>query len=469
MLKELRYKKTAQKIWIILAVLIVPAFVFWGFGQSFKSREGSQYAGRIFGKKISLLEYRDAFQAVKNQAIIQFQENFSEIEKHLNLESQAWERLLLLYEAKRRKIKASDEEVIKLIKSYPFFQKKGRFDNRTYTEILRYVFRTQPRVFEEETRQNIILSKLYKEVTDNVVLSEEEIREAYRKENEEISIDYLCANPLDFIKEITAIAEEELKDFFVKNKLDFKQPLSFNVEYISSDAEEKIKKLILKINKRDGFSKVAKDPKVSIKETGFFSQTDSIPGIGWSPAVIGLISKLNVGEISLPIKIDKTYYIFRLKERKDPYIPDYESIKERIKEEFIKKKSYAIAKEKISACLKKIREIPMETIDFNQLAKEFGLKSGTTKEFKYASYIEGIGASDNFWRIAQNLKDNETSEIIEVEGTGLYLIKRKNRIPFDEKKFETEKDEFMKWLLMQKKQEYFAKFIEELKRKNQAF
>ena len=112
MLKKLRKKKTAKKIWIILIVLIMPAFVLWGFGSFIRGKQDSPYLGIIFGRKISFLEYKDALDAVRNQAIIQFGDNFQEIEKNLNLESQAWERLLLLAEAKKRKISASDREVI---------------------------------------------------------------------------------------------------------------------------------------------------------------------------------------------------------------------------------------------------------------------------------------------------------------------------------------------------------------------
>src|SRR4030042_1529955 len=124
MLKILRKKKTAKKIWIILIILIVPAFVFWGFGSYIRSKQEASYAGIILGRRITFLEYKDALGAVRNQAVIQFGDNLSEIEKNLNLQSQAWEGLILLTEAKRRRISASDAEVIQPIQGYPFFQRK---------------------------------------------------------------------------------------------------------------------------------------------------------------------------------------------------------------------------------------------------------------------------------------------------------------------------------------------------------
>jgi hypothetical protein len=35
--------------------------------------------------------------------------------------------------------------------------------------------------------------------------------------------------------------EQELKDYFNQNSLEFKQPLSFNAEYVSSESEDKIR------------------------------------------------------------------------------------------------------------------------------------------------------------------------------------------------------------------------------------
>ena len=181
MLKLLRNKKTAKKIWIGLAIIIMPAFIFWGFGGAMRDRDEKGYIGKISGKKISTLEFKDSLSAVKNIAIMQYGENLQAIEKTLNLEALTWQRLALLGSAKKLKIKASDQEVVNQVESYPFFMRQGKFDNKTYNDILRYVFHTQARIFEEQTRQNIIISKLYNKVTDGITVEDKEVREEYLK------------------------------------------------------------------------------------------------------------------------------------------------------------------------------------------------------------------------------------------------------------------------------------------------
>lgn len=457
MLKLLRHKKIAKKIWIILAVLVLPAFVLWGAGSATRSQRQDKYAGKIFGRAISYLEYKDAIDAVRNMAIMQLGEKFYELQPYLNLESQAWERLVLLYEAKKRRIKVSDEEVIKLIGSYPFFYKKEEFDKDLYNRIVKELFRTQVRVFEEQVRQNLMLVKLFNVITKDIKLSDGEIKSAYKKENEQVSVSYLTANPVDIAKDINP-PEGEIKEFFAKNQLLFKEPLSFNIEYLISESEENIKKAYLRTRKKEGLVKIASDLGLEVKESGLFTQIDSIPGIGWSPHIMSMIARLKPQEFSPPLRIDKQYCLLRIKERKEPYIPDFENIKGKVKEALVKKKSFQLAGEKLEECIKK------GEADMDKLAKDFGLKSGATDMFKYSGYLEGIGPTGEFWLAANNLKDNEISKPIELP-SGFYIIKLKSRIPADENKFVAEKEAFSQKLLTQRKEEAFLKSTEELKRK----
>jgi parvulin-like peptidyl-prolyl isomerase len=167
--------------------------------------------------------------------------------------------------------------------------------------------------------------------------------------------------------------------------------------------------------------------------------------------------------------MDKYYYILRLKEKKDPFVPNLETIKEKVKEAFTKDKAQEIARQKIEDALKELKtkyQSDPKSADFSEAAKLFGLESGSTELFKYGSYIEGIGASDKFFVQAKELKDGGFSEIIDMP-FGFYIIKLNTRVPIDENKFTGEKNEFTQRLLLQKKEELFAKFVEELKGKAQ--
>jgi len=470
MLKSLRKKRLAKIIWTILAIIIVPAFVLWGSSSLIRSKEESGYVGKIFGRNITTLEFQDAINATKNQLLIEYIDSPEELQK-INLQYLAWQRLVLLAQAKKQKIKAGDEEVAEVIESYPFFRKKGRFDAGIYERILQYEFNTQARIFEEQIRQNLLIMKLYRQVTKDITASEEEVKKEYRKLNEELSIYYLAALFDEFGKNINP-SEEEVKNYFNNNPLQFKQPLSFNLEYIVLEPQEAdkkaiedtVKEIVALINKKEEFAKIARDFNLQLKETGLFGQSDSIPGIGWSPQILDLLAKAEITQFLPPLVIDKNYYILRLKEKKDPYLPEFELIKEKVKDALAKESAKKSAKGAIDECLRNLKEKYQsnpEGADFDKIAAKFKLKSGSTDLFKYGSYIEGIGASDIFFLEAQGLGEAQFSEIISGP-SGFYIIKLKSKTPVDEEKFIEEKEGFRDKLLTQKKQEYFNSFLQDL-------
>jgi len=331
MLKILRNKKTAKKVWIGLAVIIIPAFTLWGFGGGMRSKEETAAAGKIFGRTVTNLELKESLAAVKTSAIMQFGDKLPEIEKYLNLPAQAWERLILLYEAKNRKIKVGDKEVIDLIKKTPYFQGNSGFNNKIYQETLRYIFRLQPRTFEEQIRQSLILSKLYQQVTDKIKLSDEQIRQEYLEINEELSINYIASFYSDFAKKIKP-SDNEIAGFFEKNKAMFKEPPSANkATYIpelaqikdkvkeafikessQKAAEAKIKECAEKL-KQSSFTEAASACGLKGASTVFFKSSDQIKELGNADIFWNAAKKLKNNLPSNVLSNDKGYYIIKLK------------------------------------------------------------------------------------------------------------------------------------------------------------
>jgi hypothetical protein len=466
MVKKLHNKNFQKKIWIILTIFILPAFVIWGSGSITRSQSKSVIIGKVDGKKITAQEFEESLFTVRNMAISQLGETFSELEKYLNIPEQAWERIILLSEAKKRKIKTTDREVIENIQKDPMFQGKNGFNNQIYSQVINYVFHTQPRQFEEEVRQNICLTKLYEEVTKEIQPNEEETLKEYRKENEKVIFNYIGAVFADFEKNI-APTEKELNGYFSKHSLDFKEPPAFRVEYLAINSEDKIKKMPARLRKNQDLNTLAKDLGLEVKETGMLKQNDPIPEIGWSSQISNLISGLKVDEIARPVMVNNTVYIIKLKETKESYVPELKDIKDKVKEALIKQSSEIIAKEKIENCLKEMRDLTKtaaNTIDFQTLAKKYELKYGETEDFKYGSYIKGIGASDAFFDRAKDLKPKEFSSVIH-GASGFYIIKLKSFTPIDKALFQKEKEGFVRKLREKMKLESFNKFLGQLKGK----
>ncbi len=294
MLKILRNKKTAKKVWIGLAIIIIPAFALWGFGGGFRSRQETAPAGKIFGRNISYTEFRDAIAAEKIMAIMRFGDKLGEVQQYLNLEAQAWERLILLAEAKKRRITASDQEVIEDIENSSVFQFRGAFNNKIYNEILRYSLRVQPRIFEELTRQNLILSKLHKQVTDKVSLSDEQIKNEYAKANQELSIYYVASLVSDFAKNISPTGKE--------------------IEAAKKSAGEKIKECLSQLATEE---LLAAGRKLGLKtgSTGLFKYGAFIDGLGPAQVFWDASDGLKENQPSQIISVQAGFYIIKIKSR----------------------------------------------------------------------------------------------------------------------------------------------------------
>jgi peptidyl-prolyl cis-trans isomerase D len=460
MLKILRNKKTAKKIWIGLAIIIIPAFAFWGFGGSERTPEEKAIAGRLFGKNISYQEYKESLSAVRVQAVMQFGDNLPKLEKYLDLEAQAWERIILLYEAKRRNFQATDKEVVETIESAPYFQDKSGFSDKLYMQTLRYVLGVKPRTFEEQTRQNIILSKLYKQVTEGASVTAKEVRDDYEKTNQELSIFYIEAKTDDFAKKIK-LTDSQVREYFDKNKALFKEPESFNIEYCAVTSESQNNALAALLTKKVPMEKAVKELGLSLTETGFFNLNSTVPGLGWPAESTGIFTKLKTGEYAPLIQANKTSYIIRLKEKRESYTPEFEKVKEKVKTQMVKETAAKLAEGKINECAKKI-----STMDFNKAAKKCGLKVKTSLPFKAASRVEGLGQTDIFWNTAKSLKAGQSSQLIS-QNDNFYLIKVKSITPVDEKKFLQERGALEDKLLTAKKQEKFNQLLNQLKQKAQ--
>jgi hypothetical protein len=177
MLKQLRQKKVMKKVLWGLAFIIIPAFVLWGAGGL---REQGKYAGIVFGKRIAFDEYRDSYNAVRSLALLTHGSDFRKMRDTLRLEETAWDRLILVKEAERKRIKVADEEVIARIAALPLFQtKEGFFNQKNYAMILNNILRTTPRRFEEEMRESLMIERLMAGIFRNTPEpTEPEIKEA---------------------------------------------------------------------------------------------------------------------------------------------------------------------------------------------------------------------------------------------------------------------------------------------------
>lgn len=499
MLKSLRKKGVAKKILWVIAVLIILSFGLWGQSNQVSSLGPGRFAGRIFGKKISLEEYAFNLHQSQIQAIIHYGQNFNRIKQFLNLEAEAWDRIILLQEARKRGIKISDQDVVKTVESYEFFQREGQFDKLLYNDLLRFVFRIQARDFEEGVRDALKLARLYEQETENLTVPDQEIFDAYKQSHEKIQVSYILFTNDDFKNQVTE-DEARARDYYQTHQNDFLNPPMVNVEYIRFDfpaqpdpadlsekktedgnaaagatateaqKDETARKAIevyRELTATPAFAQIAAKNNLKIEESGFFSMEQPNLKAGWSYPVIQKIFQLKAGEVSEPIATDEGYQILKIKEAKPAFMPEYREIQSKVMEAWKTSEAAQLAKQNAGEILKKVRETAanFKRPDFGQIAKDMGLEVAQTPAFSRGEYLPKIGISKDFQEAAFALnEENSISNVVEA-GKGYAILHRDATTPVDMKEFEKQKEEFAEDLLIEKKNKAFSDFLTHLRLK----
>ena len=488
MLKTLRKKGVAKKVLWFTAIIIILSFGVFGTANYYQGGNESSHAGRIFGKKITFDEFQESFLHARNQAILRYGDNFDKIAPMLDLDSEAWDRLILLQEAKKRRIKVLDEEVVDTIEDFEFFKQKGRFDPVIYNKIVRYVFRCEPREFEEGVRESLIFSKLFEQETSNAEISEEQALQEYQRKNEQAQVSFIMLSADSFQKDAVVTAEEA-KEFYEQNKDDFRLPPSINIQFItiatpknpepaSAETEPKpsqttddiqalLKNISDEAQKTRDLEAIAKKFNLSIQETGFISMESTFVKSPLPFSVLQTAFDLPENQISVPLETPQGTHIIKVKEKKDSYIPLFDDASQKATEMLSAKKSRALARQKAEGYLSQMKETFKNdpNTDFTQLAKSLNLNAEQTPMFLRNQYLPTIGISKDFQESAFLLsKENPLSDIVET-AKGFCIIHLDQYIPIDQEKYKKEKDNFFKELAVSKKNESFSQFVLSLRQK----
>lgn len=479
MLKTLRKKGVAKKILWFIAVVIIISFGFFGTANYLSNTQpgGLTHAGKIFGRKISLEEFDRGYQHTRLQALLKYGENFDKISQFLNLDSETWDRLILLEEAKKRAIKAADPEVVETIQAFPFFQRNGQYDPALYNSIIRYVFRTQPRDFEESIRDSIRLKKIFEQETALVNVSDDDVREAYKNQNEKVQISYILFLPENY-KSQAAVDETKAQEYYAQHKNEFWVPLQINIEYLQFEypenaaAEQKsavaaqAETVSKELSQNPDLAAVAQKYNLAVNLTGLFSQEQPNLKIGWSYELLQKAFQLSVNQFSAPIETPQGYYILKCKERKEGYIPEFNDAKEKVADALLLVEAQKIAQEQAQHQLTLIKDqLNPPANDFPQVAKALGLQVDQTSVFARGEYLPKIGIAKSFQDTAFSLtENNRLSGVIEV-GKGYGILYLDSYAPLDENQFTKEKETLTASFLAEKKAEHFNEFITKLRLK----
>jgi hypothetical protein len=213
-------------------------------------------------------------------------------------------------------------------------------------------------------RENLILSKLYEQVTGTIKVTGEQVREEYLKLNEELSINYIAAFFSEFTKTIKP-TDKQIAEFYEKNKAMFKElpaddkkePYTPELAQIKDKvkealirkssqetAENKVRQCQEKLKKLN-FAKAASACGLKSGSTAFFKSSGQIKELGDGKIFWDTAKKLGKNQNSAIFANDNGYYIISLKSVKPLDEKEFEKAKPDFSKSLLSaKKNEAFAK-----------------------------------------------------------------------------------------------------------------------------
>jgi len=448
-------------MWITAASFVATIFFAWGMGVTSKARTNITVA-KVNGVAIKYEEFRYALISTERNYRRMYGDQFDRIKKNLDMDNQVLNQLidqkLLMQEIKKQRIKISDKEIIDRIKQDPVFKnKKGGFDKAKFEQYVNSIPASQWQKIENGTRKSILFEHLWRKVTDPVIISDKKILDEFMVKNEKVKINYICFN-VDEFKTQVSVNDEDITEYFSKNKAEFKQPDRVNIEYVLIKDEDRAYDLSIDLSEENKWKEVLKIENLLSNQTGYFAEREEIPGLGYSREFSQIAFSLKKGDISDPIKTAKGFCILRLVDLKPSYIPDQI---EEVKDEVHKRLTVLKAKELAEKKAEEFIEKSQLAKNIKKLAKKLKYEVKQTEFFERGVYAKDIGYVPKLIAEAFLLGKGDIKKVSESQG--IFVIELVERKAADKKEFDAQKEQIKQTLMQKKKQSTYEKWFKNLK------
>lgn len=224
MLDVLRRNAGSWVIKIILGFIAV-TFIWWGVG-SYSERE-RDVAATVGETKISMGEFSEAIGGLEKVYRDVYGAALTpEMAKALNFRKQAIDTLihktLMLSEARKLGLSASDEEVQREIAATPAFQVNGQFNPEQYQATLKYN-RITTAGYEESRRQELTMRKMEGLLAAGAQVPESEARDLFQMTSRKVRLLVVSADP-EKIKGVASPTEGEIAARYEQAKENYRIP-----------------------------------------------------------------------------------------------------------------------------------------------------------------------------------------------------------------------------------------------------
>jgi peptidyl-prolyl cis-trans isomerase D len=509
----LKFFRKHARGWFMIAIIaiIIVVFVLY-FGSSRGGRNANAIA--VIDKRvISEAEFHNEYERLLDMARQTLKDKLTpEMLKKMDLKKKAYDSLIdrevILAKAADMNVQISDQELRNIIMSMPALQTNGVFDERKYSQLLRYN-RLNAEDFESMYKTDLISSKIAMFVREGVKVSGQEIRDYYDLQNRKINVSFVQISGNDVRKNI-APSQSELEDYLKHNGNQFRVAEQLKVRYmvfngasapasVSDDDirsyyenyKEKFKSksgkqlqlaeargaIVKELQQNRGKQSASAEARkardviyqdenmeaygrknnMKVYSTDFFAVNKPPKDFASVKNLSDALPDMQKGEISKVLTGDDGYYLIQVVDKKAAYVPKLDAIEKEVRQKFIESQKQALAGKEAQSVADRIKT--GEALD--KIAKEEGLKVMDTGFFQIGANIPKIGESTDAAEMLMQLSTNKpcAEKPLLIHNT-YYIFKLKDVTRPDEKSFEEQKAGYARMLLSIKQGEAMRTWLE---------
>jgi peptidyl-prolyl cis-trans isomerase D len=461
----------------VFSVLIL-VFIGWGVG-TYDPAQQTAAVAVVNGIDVTVAELNQAHQNLLRAYQELYGAAFSpEAVRQLDLPGRALDELittaLLESEGQRLGLRVTDEEVADSIRAMGVFSPDGRFDKGTYLRFLR-LSQISDEEFVAQQRRALLTRRVEKLVTDGARMSDDEIRDRYVIEHQQVDIRYIKV-PWASLRDTVTVSDDDLTRHYEANPDRYRAPERVAFDYVfyaaepfassaeiseddiaqyyaekaaerfTNPAQVQLRQLVLNVpvgasdderaKVRERAQELAQqaagaDFAALAKKHSEHAPSASDGGaLGWvartdlDPTLVDAAFALAEGGVSAPVELPQAVYILKADATRGPEPRPLEEVRAAIEQTLRAEQGRTRAKAAAEEDVAKIAE--GATLD--ELARQRNLTVARSKPLSDQDVDPTLGPAAPVVTVALKLARGETSDVVEVGG-GYVLLRPAETVP----------------------------------------
>jgi peptidyl-prolyl cis-trans isomerase D len=227
---------------------------------------------------------------------------------------------------------------------------------------------------------------------------------------------------------------------------------------VDQQIADRTRDLDSRITKPADLDAIAKESGVTATESDFFARDEPVPGIGSAPQVASSAFELKDGEVSKALQSPRGAVYITVTQKRDPYVPTLDEVKDRVREDVIKVRAAELSKQKAAEIASALRSAK----DFAAAAKAQGLEAKETALIARGSPLPDIGASADVDKVAFSLPVGGVSDPIPTT-IGTVIVRVAERADVTPDAFKQARETFRTQLLNERRERFFSSYMTKAK------